>query len=136
MLQKYGEAVGVAFQLADDVIDLTAEGTTSGKTPGTDLREEVATLPVLLLRRAAADPTAPGCESARTALALVDGDLSSDAALTEAVRAIAEHPVTEEAWEIARSWAAQAKDAIAPLPESTVKSALLSFADSVVDRDA
>ena len=136
MVQEYGEAVGIAFQLADDVIDLTAEGATSGKTPGTDLREQVATLPVLLLRRAAADPASPTYEAARAALALVDGDLSSDEALTEAVRAIVEHPVTEESWEIARGWAAQAKAAIAPLPESTVKSALLSFADSVVDRDA
>jgi len=135
MLQQYGEAVGVAFQLADDVIDLTAEGATSGKTPGTDLREEVATLPVLLLRRVAADPHAPHSDDARAALTLVDGDLSSEEALTQAVRAIAAHPVTEEAWEIARSWAARAKEAIAPIDESTVKSALLNFADSVVDRD-
>lgn len=131
MLQEYGEAVGVAFQLADDVIDLTADAAATGKTPGTDLREEVPTLPVLLLRQAAAhhDP------SAQTALALVDGDLSSDAALREAVDAIVAHPVTEQSWAVARGWAAHAKAAIAELPESTVKSGLLSFADAVVERD-
>lgn len=136
MLEQYGEAVGIAFQLADDVIDLTADGAASGKTPGTDLREEVPTLPVLLLRKAAADPTAPGHESARAALRLVDRDLSSDEALREAVASIVAHPVTEQAWEIAHSWAERSKAAIAPLPESTVKSALVSFADAVVDRES
>src|SRR5690606_21744534 len=47
----YGEKVGTAFQLADDVLDIASSGTESGKTPGTDLREHVPTMPVLLLRR-------------------------------------------------------------------------------------
>ncbi|GAA1824900.1 polyprenyl synthetase family protein [Nesterenkonia flava] len=133
MLQVYGEAVGVAFQLADDVIDLTADPATSGKTPGTDLREGVPTLPVLLLRQQAEHPENPQPEAQRV-LALVEGDLTSDEALAEAVAAVVGHPVTEESWEVARSWAEKAKSAIASLPESTVKSALLSFADAVVDR--
>lgn len=135
MLQNYGEAVGIAFQLADDVIDLTAEGLTSGKSPGTDLREEVPTLPVLLLRRAAHDPTSQHHDSARAALKLVDADLTGDQALTDAVHAIVSHPVTEQSWEVARSWAERAKESILELPESTVKSALVSFADAVVERD-
>lgn len=135
MLQQYGEAVGIAFQLADDVIDLTADGAVSGKTPGTDLREGVPTLPVLLLRRAAWDPSSKNGEAAEAALALVDADLSGDAELAAAVAAVVAHPVTEEAWSVARGWAIRAKESIAQLPESTVKSALLSFADAVVDRD-
>ncbi|MGM0384753.1 MAG: polyprenyl synthetase family protein, partial [Actinomycetota bacterium] len=51
VMEAYGEKVGVAFQLADDVIDLSADSATSGKTPGTDLKEGVDTMPVLLLRR-------------------------------------------------------------------------------------
>ena len=51
VLVTYGEKVGVAFQLADDVIDLRSDGSVTGKTPGTDLREHVPTLPALLLRR-------------------------------------------------------------------------------------
>ncbi|WP_150461866.1 polyprenyl synthetase family protein [Nesterenkonia ebinurensis] len=129
-LQEYGEAVGIAFQLADDVIDLTADPSVSGKAPGTDLREGVPTLPVLLLRR-----EADKNDDAATALALVERDLSQDTALTEAVQAVVEHPVTEDSWAVARGWAKKAKTAIAPLPESTVKSALLSFADAVVNRD-
>lgn len=131
MLQTYGEAVGIAFQLADDVIDLTADGVSSGKAPGTDLREQVPTLPVLLLRRAAQNND----DAAHAALELLERDLSGDAELAEAVQAVVSHPVTEEAWAVARSWSTRAKDAISPLPESTVKAALLSFADAVVDRE-
>ncbi|GAA1149204.1 polyprenyl synthetase family protein [Nesterenkonia lutea] len=136
MLEEYGEAVGVAFQLADDVIDITADPEASGKTPGTDLREGVSTLPVLLLRQHARTATAgQDRDEAVQALELVDGDLSSDEALARAVAAVVAHPVTEQSWEVAHSWAEKAKQSIAGLPESTVKSALLSFADAVVERD-
>lgn len=136
MLQDYGEAVGVAFQLADDVIDLTADAESSGKTPGTDLREGVATLPVLLLRQQAEDASAPqGQRDAVALLNLIDGDLSSDEALAQAVAAVVAHPVTEQSWQVAHSWAERAKQAVVELPESTVKSALISFADAVVDRE-
>ncbi|MDZ5076456.1 polyprenyl synthetase family protein [Nesterenkonia sp. HG001] len=132
MLSSYGEAVGVAFQLADDVIDLTSDGETSGKTPGTDLREGIPTLPVLLLRERAA----AGEQEASETLRLVDGDLGEDEALAEAVAAVVAHPVTQEAWDVAHAWSAQAKESLAGLPDSTVKTALLSFADAVVDRES
>lgn len=136
MLQNYGEAVGVAFQLADDVIDLTADPESSGKTPGTDLREGVATLPVLLLRQQAQDGSSPQTQrDATELLTLIDADLSSDAALAQTVAAVVAHPVTEQSWQVAHSWAEKAKDAIQELPESTVKSALVSFADAVVERE-
>ncbi|MDO5493280.1 MAG: polyprenyl synthetase family protein [Nesterenkonia sp.] len=131
-VEAYGEAVGVAFQLADDVIDITADSRVSGKTPGTDLREGVPTLPVLLLREAAD----AGDREAVEILALVDGDLSTDEALAEAVAAVVAHPVARRSWEVAHAWAEQAKQAVVGLPESTVKSALISFADAVVDRRA
>src|SRR5690242_649558 len=76
VLIRYGERVGVAFQLADDVIDLTSDGATSGKTQGTDLREGVPTLPVLLARRHAAEH---GDAASKQLVELLDGDLSSDA---------------------------------------------------------
>lgn len=130
VLVEYGEKVGVAFQLADDVIDVTGMKKTSGKVPGTDLRERVPTLPVLLLRKAAlTDP------SAAAVLELVDGDLSSDAALAAAVSALRGHPVTEESWAVARQWAEDAISALAPLPEGVVKSALANFAAAVVNRE-
>ena len=50
-LTEYGEKVGVAFQLSDDILDVASETEESGKTPGTDLREGVPTLPVLIAQR-------------------------------------------------------------------------------------
>jgi len=46
-LTKFGEKIGVAFQVADDLLDVTSDETASGKTPGTDLREGVPTLVTL-----------------------------------------------------------------------------------------
>ncbi|WP_105033061.1 polyprenyl synthetase family protein [Arthrobacter ruber] len=131
VMVSYGEKVGVAFQLADDVIDVTGLKVKSGKAPGTDLREGVPTLPVILLRRAAA----AGDRSAADVVALVDGDLSSDEALAEAVAAVRSHPQTQEAWAVAQQWADAAVAALAPLPDSVVKQALESFAQAVVSRD-
>ncbi|MEG9249210.1 polyprenyl synthetase family protein [Arthrobacter sp. Soc17.1.1.1] len=131
VMVSYGEKVGVAFQLADDVIDVTGLKVKSGKAPGTDLREGVPTLPVILLRRAAA----AGDLSAADVVALVDGDLSSDEALAEAVAAVRSHPQTQEAWAVAQQWADDAVAALGPLPDSVVKRALASFAQAVVSRD-
>ncbi|WP_404286343.1 polyprenyl synthetase family protein [Glutamicibacter arilaitensis] len=132
VLREYGEKVGVAFQVADDVIDIASKEAESGKTPGTDLREGVPTLPILLLRQAARD----GDEAAQAAVALVEADLSTDEALAVAVAAVAAHPATAEAWNVARRWADDAIAVLAPLPEGTIKQALISFADAVVTREA
>lgn len=129
VLIAYGEKVGVAFQLADDVIDLASDGAQSGKTPGTDLREGVATLPVLLARRAAADGRGGG-----RLLELLDGDLSDDDALAEAVGLLRAHPAMEEARAEAVRWAREAVAVLDPLPDGAPKQALLAFAGAVVAR--
>ena len=131
VLRSYGEKVGVAFQVADDVIDVTGAQVRSGKTPGTDLREGVPTLPILLMRDAAAG----GDTAAAKVLELVDGDLTEDAALAGAVAAVAANPATNQAWAVARHWADAAIEALAPLPEGTVKASLVAFADAVVTRE-
>lgn len=127
---SYGEKVGVAFQLADDVIDVTGLKKVSGKAPGTDLREGVPTLPVLLLRKAAD----AGDSSAAEVLAMVDGDLGPDDALAAAVTALREHPVTAQAWEVAQQWADDAVASLHALPDGAVKEALAGFAQAVVAR--
>ena len=130
---RYGELAGVAFQLADDVIDVRSDAATTGKTPGTDLREGVATMPVLLLRRRVVAGGAP--EDAEL-LAAIDGDLSSDEALAAVVSRLGAHPVVDETAALAAQWAARAKEAIAMLPEGDVKASLVDFADSLVARTA
>ena len=130
---RYGELAGVAFQLADDVIDVRSDATTTGKTPGTDLREAVATMPVLLLRRRVA---AGGSHEDAELLAAIDGDLSDDAVLADVVARLGAHPVVDETAALAAQWAARAKEAIATLPEGDVKASLIDFAQSLVARTA
>jgi heptaprenyl diphosphate synthase len=133
VVSAYGERVGVAFQLADDVIDLAGDGAATGKTPGTDLREHVPTLPVLLLRRHAART---GDAESAALLAVLDGDLSDDGALADAVARLAAHPATEQAREEAVRWAREAVAALDPLPSSTAHEALRAYAEAVVARTA
>lgn len=128
VLVDYGEKVGVAFQLADDVLDLV--GTETGKTPGTDLREGVPTLPVLLLRRAAS----AGDAAARDLVERLDGDLSDDAELADVVAALREHPATEQARLEAQRWAAAAVATLEALPDRPARDALAAFAHGVADR--
>lgn len=126
----YGEKVGVAFQLADDVIDLSADAATTGKTPGTDLREGVATMPVLLLRARGEELDPEG----RAILQALERDLSDDDALAEVVARLREHPVVEDVRAQARRWADEAVAALEPLPETTARRALEAFAGLLVDR--
>ncbi|WP_273653864.1 polyprenyl synthetase family protein [Cellulomonas fimi] len=128
----FGEKIGVAFQLADDVIDLTSDGAVTGKTPGTDLRERVPTMPALLLRARAAAPDASPEDVAL--VAQLDADLSGDDALAAAVAALRAHPVVEETRSRAVSLAQEAVAELAPLPDGPVQDALVAFADALVDR--
>src|SRR4051794_1346582 len=86
LVTRYGEGIGVAFPLSDALLDVTADAAASGKTPGTDLREGVPTLPVLLLRRRAAAED-------RALLAALEGDLASDDDLARIVGQLRSHPV-------------------------------------------
>jgi len=131
-LIAYGEAAGVAFQLADDVIDLSSDAATTGKTPGTDLRDGVPTMPVLLLRRLAASPDGTAADAAL--VALLDSDLSTDAALAGAVAALRDHDVVEVTRAQAIGWADRAVSALAPLPDGAVKDSLVRFTESLVHR--
>jgi heptaprenyl diphosphate synthase len=128
---EYGELAGVAFQLADDVIDLRSDAATTGKTPGTDLREGVATMPVLALRAR----VAAGADASDAALLdRITGDLADDSVLAEVVAELAAHSVVDETAALARHWSREARGAVAPLPDGPVKDALLSFADALVAR--
>jgi len=123
---RYGERIGIAFQLSDDLLDVLSDSDESGKTPGTDLREGVPTLPVLLLRRGAR----PKDEQLLTAL---NGPLD-DASLATTVSALRAHPVMAEARAEVQRWADDARAALAPLPDVPAKAALESLCDFVVRR--
>jgi heptaprenyl diphosphate synthase len=132
-VRESGEQIGVAFQLIDDVIDLAAEAEETGKTPGTDLRSGVATLPLLYLRRQAADdPDAAGLVD-RIDRGVRGGPVASDE-FTEAIAELREHPVTRATLEEAHRWAHEGVAALAALPDGPVRTALTKFTDTLVER--
>jgi heptaprenyl diphosphate synthase len=131
VLTQYGERLGVAFQLADDVLDIASDSHESGKTPGTDLREGIATLPVLRLREQAAR----GGRAEDLALCeLLESDLSDDARHARALAALRAHPALEQARRDTVRYAEEARAALAPLPECDAKRALQELCDAVVHR--
>ena len=126
-LTEYGERVGRAFQLGDDLLDITAETAVAGKAPGGDLRTGVRTLPVLyLLRRGG-----PG--AARLA-AVLDGD-HDDRSVAEALDLLRASPAMAEARRAAQADVDAAKAALAALPAWPVRGALEEVADRVLDRE-
>ncbi|MFI6083254.1 polyprenyl synthetase family protein [Streptomyces sp. NPDC051217] len=131
ILTQYGERLGVAFQLADDVLDIASDSHESGKTPGTDLREGIPTLPVLLLR---AQAEAHGRPEDIELVELLDGDLTDDARHAEALHRLRAHPALEQARRDTVRYAEEARASLAPLPECYAKSALLELCDAVVHR--
>lgn len=131
ILTQYGERLGMAFQLADDVLDIASDSHESGKTPGTDLREGIATLPVLHLRARA---EATGAPEDRELCELLAGDLTDDARHAEVLRRLRAHPALEQARRDTLRYAAEARSMLAPLPEGSAKSALEGLCDAVAHR--
>jgi len=127
-LSEFGEAIGVAFQLVDDIIDIASDDSDSGKQAGTDLAAGVNTLPLLLLEASAAKSDRELLASIRAA--------GSRAELQPLITELRKHPVLDEAREVANEWANRALRAIEPLPSGSVKSALEGFASAVVERSA
>jgi heptaprenyl diphosphate synthase len=128
-LTAYGEIVGSAFQLSDDILDIASETVESGKTPGTDLREGVPTLPVLLAQQST-DPA-----DARL-LDLLAGDLTDDERHGEALDLLRKHPAIDEARAYVIARTQEAKDLLAVLSPGPVREALEAFADIVATRSA
>lgn len=120
-LTSYGEIVGSAFQLSDDILDVVSDAGDSGKTPGTDLREGVPTLPVLLALRST-DPADARLHE------LLAGDLTDDARHAEALELLRKHPAIDEARTYVLGRAAEAKALLAVLPDGPVRDALEAFA--------
>ncbi len=129
-LREFGEKVGIAFQLADDVLDLSADPAVTGKAAGTDLRAGVPTMPVLLLSAHAAS----GDDDAAGLLERLTAD--DDEIFSLAVADLRAHAVTRETRDIARHWAADAVVALADIPRGPVRRALTEFAERVVEREA
>lgn len=126
-LGRFGEEIGEVFQLSDDLIDITS--TRTGKTPGTDLREGVATLPVLLLR-ASTDPADQDLKD------LLAADLSSEEALEQALEGLRASHVIDEARADIQRRADRARAHLKTLPAGEHRDALAALCDEVVSRSS
>jgi heptaprenyl diphosphate synthase len=120
--------LGMAFQLSDDILDVTSDRTQSGKTPGTDLREGVRTLPVLHALRSA------GPRDTRLVELLSQGELTDPAQHSEALSLLRAHPAMDLARADLRTWAQTARDEIRQLPAVPVRDAFEALCEFVVER--
>jgi heptaprenyl diphosphate synthase len=117
---RFGEVVGTAFQLSDDLIDVLSVEEESGKVPGTDLREGIRTLPVLLAL--ASDD--PGQARLRE---LLGSDLSDQAAFAEALALLRASPAIETARARLAGYVAQAREVAGALPAGPARDALTAL---------
>jgi heptaprenyl diphosphate synthase len=129
-LATFGETIGIAFQLSDDLIDIASEGEQSGKTPGTDLREGVPTLPVLYAL-AGDDRDAP---AVRLREILRAGAITDDSVHAEALVLLRESTALKQARETVRWYAETARSHLALLPDVPARKALESMCDFISDR--
>jgi heptaprenyl diphosphate synthase len=122
------EALGIAYQLCDDILDVASESEQSGKTPGTDLREGVLTLPAVHALRSAG----PG--DARLVELLSRGELTDPALHAEALTLLRAHPAMEMARSDTRRWAERARNEILALPDVPARAAFEALCEYVVER--
>jgi geranylgeranyl pyrophosphate synthase len=117
-LAAYGANLGLAFQLIDDLLDITGDSDITGKAPGTDLKEGVFTLPVLI-----------ACErNPAFVRRLEEGERD----LTQLLPLLRGSGAIDAAYERAVAYGRRAKDSVAFLPDGTVRSVLHTVVDGVL----
>ena len=128
-LTAFGEEVGVAFQISDDLLDIVSEAGTSGKAPGTDLREGIATLPVLFAL-AGDDPADARLRE------LVSAPVTDDADHAEALALLRGSAALARAGDVLRGYADRARARLADVPAGEVRDALSALCDYVATRSS
>jgi heptaprenyl diphosphate synthase len=126
-LQQFGASIGTAFQISDDIIDITSPSDSSGKTPGTDLREGVQTLPMLYALQE------DGADRLR---ALLSRPITDDAEVDEALGLLRSGPGVPRARAVLAEHASAARTELTRLPDCPAAKALASLTTYVVDRTA
>ena len=122
------EAIGVAWQIGDDILDVASESAQSGKAPGTDLREGVRSLPVLYALRSGRP------RDARLRELLSGADLTDEALHAEALALLRRHPAMAAARADLERWTEAARQEIVALPDGPPRAAFEALCDFVVGR--
>ena len=126
-LRQYGFLAGMAFQIADDVLDYTATADQIGKPVGADLRQGTVTLPLMLALQDAA--------TAQPLRTVLSREPMSDADYDEVMRLVRDSGAIEAAAAQAHDFASRAREQLAVFPPSEARSTLELVCDYVVDRD-
>lgn len=126
-LEKLGDVVGTAFQISDDIIDISSVSAQSGKTPGTDLREGVHTLPVLHALREEG-------EDGDRLRVLLDGPVTDDDKVTEAIAILERSAGMAKAKATLEDYARQAREQLAQLPAGPANDALARLVAYTIER--
>ena len=126
-LRTFGEQFGIAFQISDDIIDIASDTGESGKTPGTDLREGIQTLPVLYALQSS-DPAGARLRE------LVSRPITDDGEHAEALSLMRESAALAQARQTVLDYAEAARATLLALPASPARDALDALADLVVVR--
>jgi octaprenyl-diphosphate synthase len=127
-LRTYGDALGISFQIVDDLLDYEGDAGSTGKNVGDDFRERKLTLP--LIKAVAAADAEERAFWART----IERGRQDEGDLPHALALLDRHGALAATRSDALGWSARAKDALAALPENEIKGLLLDLADYVVAR--
>jgi octaprenyl-diphosphate synthase len=127
-LTHYGELLGMAFQIADDILDYTSDSTITGKPSGLDLKEHKVTLPLILAR-----PQLSSAGSGRVD-DLFSAEEPDDQLIADVVAIVAEAGGIDRARQRGEQFAQEAEEALESLPDSPVRSALTDAIAYVMDR--
>jgi octaprenyl-diphosphate synthase len=127
-LRVYGERLGMAFQVADDILDYTETASVTGKPSGLDLKEHKVTLPLI-----AALPTLSPA-GRRAVEALFASDAPTDAQITEVVALVGDAGGIERARRRGEQFAREAEEALDGLPDTPARTALADAILYVMDR--
>ena len=125
-MRNFGEAIGIAFQLTDDIIDLTSIAEESGKAPGTDLLEGVPTLTTLLIQQANKAEDQKLINRLRNQV--------TPELLPSLLNEIRTHWAIDQAKDVAIDWAERAKSAIQNISNPMTKATLVSICDATIRR--
>ena len=126
---EYGEAVGAAFQIIDDLLDFVADGEKLGKEPFNDLREGKLTFPMIHLREVCTT------EESRKLAQVFNSEFDDDGAIEWIESLLHRYEIQAHCRRIAQNYANRAKSALTALPDSAAKEALRQLADYGASRE-
>lgn len=126
-LTRFGEKIGIVFQLADDVIDIASETNESGKTPGTDLREGVPTLVTIFVLESE-DPADAELKK------ILSGPITDEAIVASTLQTLRHHKAMDASKNLLHEKAAEARSELDVLPDCAAKRALIELCETIITR--